>query len=188
MLIRHLHNFLYKKHCLRLIKATETDLQKCSVLGDANPNTRIAEGTWFKKNDPLVKKIVKKVSNITGYPIVNLERPHIVKYNVGGEYQPHHDFFHPEQDYFKVQAERGGQRVRSFLIYLNDDFSGGETEFPDLGVKIEPKRGKAIVWKNVNEKGMPEYTSLHAGLPVIEGVKYILVIWVREGAVILNER
>ena len=93
----------------------------------------------------------------------------------------HHDFFHPGEGYFEKEVtNRGGQRTKSALVYLNEDFTGGETEFPQINIKVLPKRGKLLAWDNLNSDGSLDYTSLHAGLPVESGIKYIAVIWIRE--------
>lgn len=52
----------------------------------------------------------------------------------------------------------------SFLIYLNDDFEGGETEFRKLG-KIIPKKGTALVFK---------HRLRHEGKEIVCGEKYVL--------------
>ena len=77
-------------------------------------------------------------------------------------------------------VKTGGNRTHTALFYLNDDFEGGETEFPKLDIKVKPELGKLLLWTNMNDDGTLDYDSLHAGLPVIEGEKWILVIWVRE--------
>jgi len=77
--------------------------------------------------------------------------------------------------------KRGGQRAKSALVYLNDDFTGGETEFPKINIRVSPQKGKLVLWDNTFEDGNPDHDSLHAGLPVISGTKYIAVIWIRFG-------
>jgi hypothetical protein len=78
--------------------------------------------------------------------------------------------------------QSGGQRVYSCLFYLNDDFTGGETEFVNRDIKIKPKTGRLLIWKNIKEDGSLDYDSFHAGLPVISGTKWIAIIWVRENS------
>jgi prolyl 4-hydroxylase len=81
----------------------------------------------------------------------------------------------------------GGQRVYSCLFYLNDGFMGGETEFPIKKIKVVPKTGRLLIWRNINPDGELDHESLHAGLPVIDGTKWIIIIWVREKSVIKNK-
>lgn len=74
----------------------------------------------------------------------------------------------------------GGARICTALLYLNDDFEGGETEFPNLGLNIKPKKGRLLLWHNVGEDAMvPDTQSLHAGKPVTNGTKHALTIWCR---------
>jgi prolyl 4-hydroxylase len=68
------------------------------------------------------------------------------------------------------------------LLYLNDDFEGGQTDFPTWKLTVIPQTGSIISWRNMKENGELEKDSLHAGLPVTKGVKYILIVWVREHA------
>jgi prolyl 4-hydroxylase len=112
-----------------------------------------------------------------------MEQLHFVHYAVGGEYKVHHDFFHPGTDYYKDSIGRWGQRKKTALIYLNDNFKGGETEFPEVKRTIIPKKNKLVIWDNLKENGELDYASLHAGLPVIEGIKQIVVLWIRENSI-----
>jgi len=68
------------------------------------------------------------------------------------------------------------------MIYLNDDFTGGETDFPQIALRFQPKRGMAVVWRNLSEEGAGNREALHSGMPVISGSKYIITKWFREKA------
>ena len=106
-----------------------------------------------------------------------MERIHIVKYEVGGLYHEHCDFF---DNYEREWVNEGGQRIKSVLIYLNDDFEGGETVFIDMCKIIKPERNKMVIWDNVLEDGSPDEESTHAGQPVTSGSKLICIVWIRE--------
>jgi prolyl 4-hydroxylase len=99
---------------------------------------------------------------------------------MGEEYKPHHDFFHINTDYYENIIKSGGQRTHSFLFYLNDNFEGGETEFTTKKIKISAKRGRMLIWENLDYNGDPDMDSLHAGLPVVGGEKWVAIVWVRE--------
>ena len=66
------------------------------------------------------------------------------------------------------------------MIFLNEPGAGGETFFPKAAIKITPRRGNLIAWNNMNEAGEPNEFTLHQGLPVTDGVKYIITKWHRE--------
>ncbi|MGZ5781611.1 MAG: prolyl hydroxylase family protein, partial [Burkholderiaceae bacterium] len=75
-----------------------------------------------------------------------------------------------------------GQRVATLILYLNDVEEGGETEFPEIGLKIIPKAGNALYFAYMNSSSQPDPLTLHAGRPVLKGEKWIATRWVRERA------
>lgn len=179
--IQEIENFITDQESEYLINASEQYLYKMTVLGSKPQNDyRIADGAWLNDSDPTVKSLREKISKLVNIPAENMEGTHIVKYNVGGQYKVHHDFFHLNTDYYDREIVKGGQRVLTALIYLNDNFEGGETDFPKIQRVIKPKKNKLVVWKNLKDNGELDFDSLHAGLPVIEGTKYICIIWIRE--------
>jgi prolyl 4-hydroxylase len=99
-------------------------------------------------------------------------------YDIAQEFKPHTDYFEP------YELERNstptlGQRTWTFMIYLNDVESGGETEFVNVGLKIPPKAGTAVLWNNLRRDGTPNYDTLHHGTPVRAGYKAIITKWFR---------
>jgi prolyl 4-hydroxylase len=180
-IIQEIENFISDEDSDKLIQISEEKLYKMGVLGNRpNNNYRVADGAWLNDSDEVVKNLRKKIADIVKLPTNHMEGTHIVRYKEGGEYKVHHDFFHLNTDYHDSQVARGGQRILTALIYLNDNFKGGETEFPKLETVVQPKKNKLVIWKNLKDNGELDYDSLHAGLPVIEGTKYICVIWIRE--------
>ena len=179
-MVEIIDNFLTKEECLELIDIVKDDFYSSSVLGEQIEGYRTAQNTWIYHDTDLTLKIKEFISNKTNLPIENQEDLHIVKYNIGGQYKNHHDFFHPGEEYYDEVTKNGGQRAFSCLIYLNDDFTGGETCFPNKDITIKPELGKMIIWININEDNSLNYDSLHAGLPVISGEKLICIVWVRE--------
>lgn len=74
------------------------------------------------------------------------------------------DFFARHTDAAYVR-EPGVSSMFSVLIYLNDDFEGGETSFPNLLRIVKPEAGSALVFGHGHE---------HIGLPIAHGDKYAL--------------
>jgi prolyl 4-hydroxylase len=179
-MIHEYKNILSVDECNELISISKDKLSEATTLGTKIKDYRTAEITWLIEKTDLNEKIKNIVSEKTDLPIENQEQVHIVKYNIGGEYKQHHDFFHPDTDYYKTHIEKGGQRIYSCLFYLNDDFQGGETHFPKVNYKVKPELGKLVIWKNLNDDSSINLNSLHAGLPVTSGEKWICIIWVRE--------
>lgn len=173
-------NFIDIDYCDNFISLAENKFEPAKTIGRQIEGYRVADSCWLMDNEKGVLSYKEKVSSFLNLPLENMENLHIVRYQVGGEYKKHQDFFHPGESYYENVINRGGQRTHSVLLYLNDDFTGGETDFPKLQIKVKPEKGKMIVWTNLNEDGTLDYDSIHAGLPVITGVKYIATIWIRE--------
>jgi len=87
-----------------------------------------------------------------------------------------------------ASPEEGGNRVYSFMVYLNEPKKGGSTKFWNVKdekgkiLKIKPKIGTAVFWKNIDENGFPLESSHHEGTTIKKGLKYILTIWIREAS------
>ena len=179
-MIKILDNILTKEECLELIDLTKDSFEPSTTLGKSIEGYRTAQNTWLYDQTLLTDKIKDIIVKETNLPIENQENIHVVKYNIGEQYKDHHDFFHPGENYYDGEISRGGQRVYSCLIYLNDDFTGGETYFPKKNITVTPKLGKMVIWRNLKEDNSLDYDSLHAGLPVISNEKFICIVWVRE--------
>lgn len=171
---------LTETECDELIALGDKNLVPAKTLGKEIPGYRVADNCWLYDKTDVLNRIKERLAKITGLPIENQEAPHIIRYRVGGEYKQHHDFFFESQDYFDKIIKNGGQRVFSCLYYLNDGFSGGQTFFPNKQIGVSPRTGRLLIWRNMTESAELDYDSLHAGLPVYAGEKWILVIWVRE--------
>jgi predicted 2-oxoglutarate/Fe(II)-dependent dioxygenase YbiX len=111
-----------------------------------------------------------------------LEPPEVLHYSVGESYRPHVDFFHPQLPNFAEQMRVKGQRIKTCLLYLNEDFEGGETEFPKLALKYRGRAGDALIFENVKPNGTGDLQTLHAGLPPTRGEKWLFSQWMRSKA------
>ncbi len=98
----------------------------------------------------------------------------VMRYRPGEQYRPHFDIVPPGPD-----LDRSGQRVKTALLYLNDGYEGGETEFLVRGLKVKGKPGDILVFSNVLADGRPDPSSRHAGLPVTAGEKWLASKWFR---------
>jgi hypothetical protein len=76
-----------------------------------------------------------------------------------------------------------GDRVVTFLVYLNDDYQGGETAFPRLDVSHKGDRGEGLFFVN-SEHGRADTRTLHAGRTPLGGEKWIVSQFVRDRAVL----
>ncbi len=179
-MVKEIRNFLSEIECDKIILESVNHLERTTTLGEEIENYRVANGVFINDENELSRSIKNSLKDLIFLNPERSENLHVVQYNVGGEYKDHHDFFHENESYFEDEIKRGGQRILTALIYLNDDFEGGETNFPNYGLTVKPEKGKLLLWTNINEDLTPNFDSLHAGLPVTKGVKYIAVIWYRE--------
>jgi prolyl 4-hydroxylase len=172
-------NILTKVECREIIKNSLHHLTPALVVKPDDPiptrhPDRVADAWFVTINPPIIQKIKQIVSDITGLPIEKQEPPNIVRYQKGGEYKIHADY---HENVHNI-SEGVKQRRFSCLFYLNDDFEGGGTDFPRIGFQIKPPSGTLISWENTDSEGEPYRNSIHAGLPVLSGEKFILIIWV----------
>jgi len=99
-------------------------------------------------------------------------------YEVGQEFKEHTDFFKAyELDRFSTPTL--GQRTWTFMVYLNEPQSGGETRFVEVDLTVKPKLGMAVLWNNLLPSGNPNYFTRHQGMPVTAGMKVIITKWFR---------
>ncbi|HYC47596.1 MAG TPA: 2OG-Fe(II) oxygenase [Burkholderiales bacterium] len=121
----------------------------------------------------------ERIARAAGVSLAQLEPPEVLHYAVGETYRAHVDFFHPRLPTFADEMRSKGQRIRTCLVYLNDDFEGGATEFPKLGIAFRGSRGDALVFDNVGANGLGDLRTLHTGLAPTVGEKWLLSQWIR---------
>jgi prolyl 4-hydroxylase len=128
--------------------------------------------------DVVVLLVRQRIAATIGAPVGALENSQVLHYDVGQQFARHFDYLDPA---LPEVAERG-QRIVTFLIYLNDGFDGGETEFPRLGLRHKGAAGDALYFGNLDAAGAPDSRTLHAGLPPTRGEKWLFSQWVRNRA------
>ena len=136
--------------------------------------------TWFLNYGtaaPLIRNVLQLLPSAT---LEQCEEPQVVRYNSGDYFDWHQDALPPA---LASKRGNGGQRLATVLVYLNDVSArdGGETEFRELGLKIRPQRGTALVFFPAMADGTPDSRTLHAGNPVSgDSAKWIAQLWVHE--------
>jgi hypothetical protein len=130
--------------------------------------------------DVVVQSLDLRVAAALGHPAENGEGFALLRYQAGQQYLPHCDWIDPERDSTRADLERWGQRIATCVVYLNDTFEGGTTEFPKLGLEFRGAVGDAFVWDNVLPTGEVDPLTLHAGRPPTQGMKYLLSKWMRD--------
>ncbi len=129
--------------------------------------------------DLVMMLVWERVAAGWGLTLSAMEGPQVLHYAVGEAFAPHEDFLYPEIPAQAADIVRRGQRARTLLVYLNDGFEGGETDFPKLGVRFKGRKGDALTFVNVLADGSPDWRTRHAGLAPTSGEKWLLSQWIR---------
>ncbi|MCK8495289.1 2OG-Fe(II) oxygenase [Spirosoma sp. RP8] len=116
---------------------------------------------------PVFQAIYNRVATLLKVNLNQIEPLQCVRYGEGQQFKPHFD------------SMSVNHRLHTILVYLNDDFVGGETFFPELNMNVHPKQGSALYFLNRDENNLVLLNSVHAGLPIANGTKYACNIWVR---------
>lgn len=136
----------------------------------------------FEDLDLVTVAIRARIAANVAVPPGALETIQVLHYAPGQRFDRHFDFLDPATPGFAAEIERSGQRIATFLVYLNGGFEGGETEFPLLDVRYKGQTGDALMFSNVDAAGAPDRRTLHAGLPPMSGEKWLLSQWIRDRA------
>ena len=147
--------------------------------------TNSAAKFWTMNQDLVISMIDRKMALAAETPVDFAEDLVVLRYQGGERYYPHCDSFLPDLPEQAAEIERRGQRIRTCLVYLNDDFEGGETHFLYPEKKIRGERGSSLVFENVNEEGDADEHSVHEGLPVSSGQKWLASKWIRDKSQVL---
>lgn len=176
-----LRNFLDAEECAGLIAEIDTFRQPSQVLAPmADPDYRTSDSCNLDPKDALVRRVEAKITRLMGIDPRHGETIQGQRYAAGQQFKPHHDFFYASESYWPDQDKVGGQRTWTAMMFLNQPEEGGQTAFPDAGVRVTPRQGNLLTWNNLDAAGEPNMKSLHQGMPVISGVKYIITKWYRE--------
>jgi len=117
-------------------------------------------------------------------PLCNMEANAILHYAVGEEIRDHFDFVDPNLPNYRQEIDKNGQRVLTFLVYLNDDYDGGETAFPRLGIVHKGRRGEGLFFVNALPNNDADLRTIHAGRPTVRGEKWVISQFVRSRRVL----
>lgn len=123
----------------------------------------------FMDESPFLHVINRRIAAATSTTPEQGEPVQVLHYRPGQQYRLHSD----------ALPDAANQRILTFLVYLNDDYTGGETHFPAGDLSIRCASGDAICFANVTADGQPDPVMRHAGMPVISGEKFLLSRWIR---------
>src|SRR5437868_8710230 len=174
-------SFLDPATCAAIIDRIDSRRRPSEIADDFGiANFRTSETCDLDSGDPLVGDVDRKIAALLGLPLANGEPLQGQRYAPGQEFRAHTDTFNPGGYDFLVHTQRGGQRSWTAMIYLNQPEDGGATRFKTIGKTIQPETGKLLTWNNLLPDGSPNPATLHQGMKVRRGTKYILTKWFRE--------
>lgn len=178
-------DLLSDEECEHIKKVSEPCLVRSAVVGQnfSNVQTRIrtSDGAFLDRGlDKVITRVEARIARLTGYAVERGEGLQVLHYIDEQEYQPHYDFFEPQNEEEMRMLEGPGNRIGTLIMYLNDVDEGGATYFPQLKLAIHPKKGSAIWFGYIGNDGVTDRRSEHAGLPVLGGDKWIATKWIRE--------
>src|SRR4051794_5414614 len=173
--------FLDPASCTALIERIDNRRRPSDIVDDTGiANFRTSETCDLDSTDPVVSKVERKIADLLGLPLEHGEPLQGQRYAPGQEFRPHTDTFNPGGYDFLVHTARGGQRSWTAMIYLNQPDEGGATRFKTIGKTIQPQTGKLLTWNNLLPDGTPNPATLHQGMKVRRGTKYVLTKWFRQ--------
>ena len=145
------------------------------------PNVRTGQLSWAKHGElPALDEMRARIARILRIDAAYCEQIQLVKYTSSEQYVPHFDSFHFAADKYPANIRNQGQRFFTALLYLTQNYTGGSTSFPKLGLQIRPRLGRLLIWSNTILGGsQPHPNSLHGGDPVEDGEKWIATFWFR---------
>ncbi len=188
-LVRSFPAFIPPAACDRLIKLSASRLQRAEVydphhrrnIRASSRTNSIAQFTLLD-HELLHLVLQEKMARASGVTAAQMEATAVLHYAPGEEITNHYDFVDPQMVNYAEEVARNGQRIITFLIYLNDEYEEGETVFPRLGIKHRGQRGEGFYFVNcVGQE--PDLRSWHAGRPPLNGSKWIVSQFVRNHAI-----
>jgi hypothetical protein len=184
-MIRAVDGFLSQGECAWLIAAAQPRLERAIIYdkdtGEAGAHPgRTNSFALFNlvDLDCIVELIRARIASTLNAPLPCLEVSQVLRYGVGEEFSLHCDYLDPMTMGEEIAAR--GQRAATVLLYLNEDFEGGETNFPKLNVQHRGARGDALMFSSVDPSGRPDTRTIHAGEPPTRGEKWLFSQWVRD--------
>ena len=180
--MQYINNFISVEDSQYIINLINQNHTRSSVVEGVSDRTAISDyrtssTSNLDMNDPVISKINNKIADLLNLDVNKGEAIQGQMYEVGQYFKPHHDYFTGAG--YDMHCKASGNRTHTLMVYLNQDFEGGGTNFPKINQIVLPETGKALWWENMINGELQE-SSLHEGMPVTAGKKYIITSWWRE--------
>jgi prolyl 4-hydroxylase len=170
------HDALSRAECLHIASVANPLLEPGVVVDPAtrraiaHPIRSSFNATIGPAQETLpIVAVNRRLASITRTKLSAGEPLQVLRYAPDQQYKLHSDALPGEVN----------QRCFTAISYLNDGFAGGETDFPSLALRITPKAGDILIFRNTTSAGVADPRSRHSGLPVRSGVKWVATRWIR---------
>ena len=178
-----MRDFLDAGRCAALCDRIDLHRRPSEIADDnGQPAFRTSETCDLDSADPLVAEVDSSLCAFLGLDPAASEPIQGQRYAAGQEFKPHTDSFNPGSADFFTHCADQGQRTWTAMVFLNRPDDGGATRFKDIGKSIQPATGKLVAWNNLLPDGSPNWATLHQGMKVRRGTKYIITKWFRQFA------
>lgn len=176
-----IRGFLEESECSALIERIDRFRRPSTIADDlGQADFRTSETCDLDPADPVVAEIDRRLSDLMGIDESHGEQLQGQRYAPGQEFKPHTDTFEPGGYDYLVHTANGGQRSWTAMLYLNEPEEGGATRFKAIGKIVRPETGKLLAWNNLLDDGSPNPATIHHGMKVRRGTKYVLTKWFRQ--------
>jgi len=174
-------DFLSPELCAALIAQIDA-VRRPSTIADATGDAgfRTSETGDLDADDPVVREVEAAITALTGLDPAHGEPLQGQRYAVGQEFKGHTDYFEPNGADFERYCSVAGNRTWTVMIYLNQPEAGGATRFKAVDKIIQPETGKLVCWNNRRPDRSMNPATLHQGMKVRAGAKYVVTKWFRE--------
>lgn len=182
-MLGYIDNFCDKSEALQFLNNLDHEkLEEAQVQtgrGQVINDVRTAKTGHLRDGEsPFMDRMRRNVTGLFNLEPQASEPPAIIRYETGGEYKAHLDGGKIDEDALKSGKTPLNVRPYTGILYLNDNFEGGETVFPRLDVAISPRAGRLVFWQNYPVgASQPHPLAIHAGKPVTSGEKFIISFW-----------
>lgn len=174
-------SFLSPEACAPIIERIDAQRRPSTISDDKGEAAfRTSETCDLDSADPVVAALDARIVALIGLDAAHGEPIQGQRYAEGQEFKLHTDYFEPNGVDFLRFCARSGQRTWTVMIYLNQPDAGGATRFKRIGKTVQPETGKLLAWSNIGADGRPNPNTLHHGMKVRAGMKYIVTKWFRE--------
>lgn len=175
-----IQNFLSSSQCKKLIASVDRQTSIQARVQDPSDNNKTTvsehrnnEISNLGQDTGLINDLFKalfrnQVKEYYGKPLAHFEKPQCLKYSAGGHYQ-----FHADSENWNSELKCWQKHINrdvSLLLYLNDDFTGGEIVFPNFNFKLKPQQGMLLCFPS-------DHRYVHKAEKTLSGKRYVIVSW-----------